>query len=403
MLPSDGPVLREDGTTREDRRAPAALSPPMAHNQSAPATVTPTPAAVPPDPPAQWGGPALFRPIRLRGLELANRVWVSPMCQYSAPGDGTPTDWHLVHLGSLAKGGAGLVFTEATSVEPAGRISPDDTGIWHAAHVAAWRRITDFVHAQGARTGIQLAHAGRKGSSVPPWEGGGGIGPDAPGGWETMAPSAVPFGDHPTPRAMEEADLDRVREAFVAAARRAVDAGFDVIELHAAHGYLLHQFLSPLSNRRTDRWGGDLAGRMRFPLSVVEAVREAWPDDRPLMVRVSATDWAPDDEPGWSLDETVILAGELAGRGVDLVDCSSGGTLAQVSIPIGAGYQVPFAAAVRAGAGIATAAVGMITDPAQAETIVASGAADAVFLARELLRHPTWPLDAARALGGHAA
>ncbi len=340
---------------------------------------------------------ALFEPITLRSLDVANRVWVSPMCQYSADGAGTPTAWHRVHLGQFAIGGAGVVFTEATSVSPDGRISPDDTGIWHDGHVAAWREITDFVRAQGASAGIQLAHAGRKGSTEAPWVGRGRI-PASEGGWDPIAPSAVPFGDLPAPVAMDDGELVRVRDAFVAATRRALDAGFDLIELHAAHGYLLHQFLSPLANIRTDDYGGDAEARMRYPLEVVDAVRAAWPDERPLVVRVSATDWADEGE-GWELDDTIAFAAALGDRGVDLVDCSSAGILAHPSIPVGPGYQVPFASAVRAKAGVATGAVGMITEPAQAEDIVASGDADVVLLARALLRNPAWPRHAAAALG----
>lgn len=341
----------------------------------------------------------LFRPLRLRGVDIANRVWASPMCQYSAPGDGLPQDWHLVHLGQLALGGAGVVFTEATAVEPEGRISPADTGIWSDDHAEAWSRIARFVSAHGAVPGMQLAHAGRKGSTAPPWDGGGPVDPGA-GGWATLGPSPVAFGTLPAPREMTAADMGRVRDAFAHAARRAAAAGFEIVEVHAAHGYLLHQFLSPLSNHRGDAHGGDFEGRVRFPLEVIDAVRAAWPEDKPLVVRVSGTDWAPDDgPPGWTPDDTVALAGILATRGVDLVDCSSGGTLAQAAIPVGPGYQVPFASAVRNKAGVASGAVGMITDARQAERIVAEGDADVVLLARELLRSPAWPRAAATTLG----
>lgn len=345
------------------------------------------------------GSPALLEPLTLRGLEIPNRVWASPMCQYSADGHGTPVDWHLVHLGQLALGGAGLVLTEATSVEPDGRISPDDTGLWHDGHVEAWEPITRFVRAQGARVGVQLAHAGRKASTAAPWMGGGIVPPGA-GGWETLGPSPVAFGDLPAPREMTGADLARVTAAFAAAAGRAVAAGFEVVEIHAAHGYLLHQFLSPVSNRRTDEYGGSFEGRTRWPLEVIDAVRAAWPEDRPLLVRVSATDWAPEGTDGWTLDDTVAFAAVLRERGVDLVDCSSGGSLPDARIPVGPGYQVPFAEAVRAKAGLPTGAVGMITDAAQAEAIVADGRADAVLLARQLLRDPAWPRTAAAELGG---
>jgi 2,4-dienoyl-CoA reductase-like NADH-dependent reductase (Old Yellow Enzyme family) len=345
------------------------------------------------------GGPALFTPLTLREVEMKNRVWVSPMCQYSSPGDGLPTPWHLVHLGGFATGGAGLVMTEASAVERDGRISPEDAGIWSDAHTEAWAPVTAFIRAQGARPGMQLAHAGRKASTYAPWRGRGSVAV-ADGGWETVGPSAVAFGDYATPREMDDADRARITGAFVAAAGRAHAAGFDVVELHAAHGYLLHQYLSPLSNRRGDRYGGDLEGRMRYPLEVVEAVRAAWPADKPLLVRVSATDWAPvDGPPGWSAADTVIFARALAERGVDLVDCSTGGNLPRADIPVGPGYQVPFAAQVKRDAGVPTGAVGMITAAAQAEEIVSTGQADGVFLARELLRSPAWPRAAAATLG----
>jgi 2,4-dienoyl-CoA reductase-like NADH-dependent reductase (Old Yellow Enzyme family) len=343
--------------------------------------------------------PASFSPLTLRGLEIPNRVWASPMCQYSADGAGTPVDWHLVHLGQLALGGAGLVITEATAVEPDGRISPWDTGLWCDAHVEAWERITRFVRGQGVRIGVQLSHAGRKASTAAPWDGGG-IVSSGTGGWETMGPSPIGFGSLPAPREMTEADLTMVRNAFVDSTKRAVAAGFDLIELHAAHGYLLHQFLSPLSNHRNDAYGGDWDGRIRLLLEVVEGVRAAWPEDRPLLVRVSATDWAPEDEQGWTLDDTVALAPLLAERGVDLIDCSTGGNIARPSIPLRPGYQVPFASAVRAKTGIPTGAVGLITEPSEAEAILAEGDADAVLLARALLAEPTWPRRAAAELGG---
>lgn len=337
----------------------------------------------------------LFTPLRLRATTFANRVWVSPMCEYSAV-DGVPQDWHLVHLGSLARGGAGLVFTEATAVLPEGRISPVDTGIWSDAHVDAWRRIADFVRSQETVPGIQLAHAGRKASTEPPWIGRAYVPPEQ-GGWvEVMAPSAIAFGTLPAPIAMSTDQISAVVAAFGAAARRAVDAGFEVVEIHAAHGYLLHTFLSPLSNQRTDRYGGSFDNRVRIVLEVVDEVRGQWPEERPLVVRVSASDWV---EGGWDIDQTVALAGLLRERGVDLLDCSSGGISTQAEIPIGPGYQVPFAARVRRETGLPTGAVGMITEPRQAEQILADGAADVVILARALLRNPHWPLLAAHELG----
>ncbi|HWP35068.1 MAG TPA: NADH:flavin oxidoreductase/NADH oxidase [Thermodesulfobacteriota bacterium] len=337
----------------------------------------------------------LFTPLALRGIEFRNRIFVSPMCQYSSD-EGLPTDWHLVHLGSRAVGGAGLVMVEATAVVPEGRISPWDSGIWSDRHAEAFRRIVAFVKAQGAVAGIQLAHAGRKASVEVPWRGGRPIPPGA-GGWQPVAPSPVPFAEgYPVPRALTEADIEEVVAAFAAAARRALAAGFEVVEIHMAHGYLLHEFLSPLSNRRTDGYGGSLERRARLPLRVAAAVREAWPAHLPLFVRISATDWV---EGGWDLPQAVQFARWLKELGVDLVDCSSGGLVPTARIPVGPGYQVPFAAAIRREAGIATGAVGLITAPEQAEQIVATGQADAVLLARELLRHPYWPLHAARALG----
>ncbi len=335
----------------------------------------------------------LFTPYPLRETTVRNRIWVSPMCQYSAV-DGVPNDWHLVHLGALARGGAGLVFTEATAVTPEGRISPADTGIWNDTQQQAWAGIVEFLHARGATAGIQLAHAGRKGSTQPPWEGRGGVA-DEDGGWEPVAPSAVAFPGLRDPRALAPDELPGVVDAFVRGARRALEAGFDVVEIHAAHGYLLHEFLSPLSNRRTDEYGGPFENRVRLLLEVVRGVRGAVPETSPLVVRISATDWV---EGGWSGDDSVRLAGLLKEAGVDLVDVSTGGN-APADIPVGPGYQVPFARRVRQEAGIATGAVGLITEPKQAEDVLADGSADVVLLARELLRNPHWPLRAAHELG----
>ena len=338
----------------------------------------------------------LLSPHTLRGVTARNRIWVAPMCQYSAV-DGMPGDWHLVHLGTRAVGGAGVVLTEATAVSPEGRISPQDTGIWNDEQAQAWARTVAFVQSQGALAGMQLAHAGRKGSSRRPWEGPGTVGLED-GGWVPVGPTADPYPGLAEPTALDEAGIAKVRADFVAATSRALRAGFDLIEVHAAHGYLLHEFLSPLSNTRTDAYGGDLAGRMRLVLEVVEDVRAVWPQDRPLLLRISATDWV---EGGWTVEDSVALAKEAAARGVDLVDCSSGGNSPDQSITLGPGYQVPFAAQVRRDAGVPTGAVGMITDPAQAEQVLAEGSADVVLLARELLRDPHWPLHAAAVLGDH--
>ena len=339
----------------------------------------------------------LFEPQTLRGATARNRIWVAPMCQYSAA-EGMPHDWHLVHLGARAVGGAGVVLTEATAVSPEGRISPQDTGIWNDEQAAVWARIAAFVQGQGALAGIQLAHAGRKASTRRPWEGRGVVAAED-GGWTPVGPSALAFPGLAEPLALDDDGIAKVRADFVAATRRALSAGFDLVELHAAHGYLLHEFLSPLSNTRSDCYGGDLAGRMRLPLEIVEDVRTVWPQDKPLVLRVSASDWT---EGGWTPEDSVALAKEAAVRGVDLIDCSSGGN-ALTEIPLTPGYQVPFAAAVRAGAGVPTGAVGLITDPAQAEQILADGHADVVLLARELLRDPQWPLHAAAALGAEVS
>ena len=339
---------------------------------------------------------ALLTPFTLRDVVFRNRIAVSPMCQYSSE-DGFTNDWHLVHLGSRAVGGAALVITEAAAVEARGRISPQDLGIWKDEHVEFLARIAAFVRQQGAVAGIQLAHAGRKASTRRPWEGSGVI-PESDGGWRAVAPSAVPFsaGD-PAPAELSKTEIRGTVDSFGAAARRALRAGFQVAEIHAAHGYLVHQFLSPLSNQRTDEYGGAFENRIRLALEVAEAVRAVWPAGLPLFVRVSATDWAPR---GWDIDECVELAWRLRAVGVDLIDCSSGGAVPHQKIALGPGYQVPFAARIRKEAGVATGAVGMITTPQQAEEIVSSGQADMVLLAREFLRDPYFPLHAARALGG---
>ncbi|WP_114783949.1 NADPH dehydrogenase NamA [Botryobacter ruber] len=339
---------------------------------------------------------ALFSPLQLRSITLKNRIAVSPMCMYSSK-DGFANDWHLVHLGSRAVGGAGLVLMEATAVSPEGRISPGDLGIWDDAHIPDLQRITTFIEGQQCVPGIQLAHAGRKASRRSPWNGGSALTAEEEGGWQTVAPSAVPFMEaEPTPHALTTTEIQAIVAAFAAAAQRALAAGFKVVELHAAHGYLLHEFLSPLSNQRTDEYGGSFENRVRFVLQITEAVRTVWPEELPLFVRVSATDWT---EGGWTPEETVALAALLQERGVDLLDCSTGGNVAKAPIPVGPGYQVPFAEKVKKETGMRTGAVGMITDVQQAETIIASGQADLVLLAREMLRNPYFPLNAALELG----
>jgi len=338
---------------------------------------------------------ALFTPLRLRETTLRNRIAVSPMCQYSAR-DGLATAWHLVHLGSRAIGGAGLVIAEASAVRPEGRITPDDTGLWSDAQAEAWAPIARFVKEQGAVPAIQLAHAGRKASTEAPWHGGG---PATEGarGWRPVGPSPLPFAEgHPVPRELSADEITAIVGAFRDAARRAEQAGFEVVEIHMAHGYLLHQFLSPLTNRRADEYGGTLENRMRLPLEVARAVREAFPVERPILARLSATDWV---EGGWDLEQSIALARELREAGVDLVDCSSGGLVPHAKVPLAPGYQVPFAEAIRERAGVMTGAVGLITEPAQAEALVAEGKADLVLLARQMLRDPYWPLHAAQALG----
>lgn len=342
----------------------------------------------------------LFSPIEIGSLTLPNRVVVSPMCEYSSE-DGFANDWHLVHLGSRAVGGAGLIFTEAAAVLPEGRISPQDLGIWKDGHVEFLARITAFLHGQGARAGIQLAHAGRKASTYRPWEGEGVVAPAASGWTEVVAPSAVPFApNYPQPEELDRSGIARICEVFREAAQRAERAGFDVIEIHSAHGYLLHEFLSPLSNQRSDEYGGSFENRVRLLLEVVGGVRRVWRRERPLFVRISATDWT---EGGWDLQQSARLARLLKEQGVDLIDVSSGGNVAGAQIPVGPGYQTQFAEAIRAQAAILTGAVGMITDPAQAAHIVRTGQADLVFIAREFLRDPYWPLHAAAALGEAAS
>jgi 2,4-dienoyl-CoA reductase-like NADH-dependent reductase (Old Yellow Enzyme family) len=342
---------------------------------------------------------SLFAPFQLRSVTFANRIGVSPMCEYSSE-DGFANDWHLVHLGARAQGGAGLVTLEASAVQAEGRISSADLGIWKDQHVPALARIAEFIHSQGVRAGIQLAHAGRKASRTAPFGGERALKPEE-GAWQPAAPSAVAFGPgYDQPRALDAAGMAAIVEAFRLAALRADRAGFDYIEVHAAHGYLLHEFLSPLANHRTDEYGGEFINRVRFPLEVVDVVRSAWPAHLPLFTRISATDWA---EGGFTPDEAVAFSRLLREHGVDLVDCSSGGLVPNAQVPVGPGYQVPFAARIRREAGIATAAVGMITEPAQADAIIAHGEADFVFLAREMLRDAYFPLHAAVALGEPAA
>jgi 2,4-dienoyl-CoA reductase-like NADH-dependent reductase (Old Yellow Enzyme family) len=339
----------------------------------------------------------LFDSYTIRAVTFRNRIFVSPMCQYSSE-DGLPNDWHLVHLGSRAVGGAGLVMVEASGVSPAGRITAWDSGIWSQQHADAFRPIAAFIERNGAVAGIQLAHAGRKASTDVPWRGGRVI-REGPHSWQTVAPSPIPFRDgEPVPHELTPGDIEEIVEQFVRSTELALDAGFRVVELHMAHGYLLHEFLSPLSNVRTDDYGGSLENRMRFPLRVAERVRQTWPDHLPLFVRISASDWA---EGGWELRDSIEFAKRLRDLGVDLIDCSSGGAVPGAKIEIGPGYQVPFARAIRAEAGVATGAVGLITDARQADEISSSGSADAVLLARELLRDPYWPLHAAHILGVH--
>lgn len=339
--------------------------------------------------------PHLFEPFTLRGVTLRNRIGLSPMCQYSYQ-DGFANDWLLAHLGARAAGGAGLVIAEAAAIEPRGRITPYDVGIWSDAHIEPLARVSRFIKAQGAVPGIQIAHAGRKANSGRPWESGQPIPAGDPRWWQTIGPSPLAFSPrHQTPQEMSIKDIHSTQALFRQAARRALDAGFEWLELHAAHGYLIHSFYSPLSNQRADAYGGSFDNRIRFLLETVQTIRAVWPERLPFTVRISGTDW---DENGWTVDDSIALAARLKSEGVDLVDCSSGGNLFNANIPFGPHYQVPIAEAVRRGAGIPTAAVGLINDPRQADQIVREGQADLVLLGRELLRNPTWPIQAAQAL-----
>jgi len=343
----------------------------------------------------------LFAPLKIKSIEFKNRIWVSPMCQYSSE-DGHPTDWHLVHLGSRAAGGAGLVVIEATAVSPEGRISPADSGIWSDDHIAGFKRITDFIKSQGSVAGIQLAHAGRKASTPAPWIGGTNVA-KSDGGWQPVGPSLIAFDDgYAVPSAMSHDDIAKAISDFELATERSLQAGFEVVEIHMAHGYLMHEFLSPIANKRSDQYGGSLENRMRFALEVTKAVRSKWPKELPLFARISATDWAEGDA-GWNLKDSTVLCQKLKELGVDLIDCSSGGMLPAAKIPIGPGYQVPFAAAIRKDVNILTGAVGMITEPSQAEGILQEGMADVIFMAREFLRDPYWPQRAAKALDAKIA
>ncbi|MFD8803395.1 NADH:flavin oxidoreductase/NADH oxidase [Streptomyces atroolivaceus] len=352
---------------------------------------------------------ALFEPYVLRSLTVPNRIWMAPMCQYSAevsgPDAGVANDWHFTHYGARAVGGTGLVLVEATAVSPEGRISPADLGIWNDRQVEAFRRITDFLDGQGTVPGIQLAHAGRKSSTDRPWRGGAPIGVGDPEGWEPVAPSPLAYDEsHTVPAELSVEDIQQVVRQFADAAARALEAGFRVAEIHGAHGYLIGQFLSPHSNHRTDLYGGSFENRTRFALEVVDAVRAVWPEDLPLFFRISATDWLTENEDdpreGWTADDTVRFARELLDHGVDLLDVSTGGLAPKARIPAEPGYQVPFAQRVRDETGLPVAAVGLITDPVQAEKILADGSADAVLLGRELLRDPHFARKASRELGG---
>ncbi|WP_406350554.1 NADH:flavin oxidoreductase/NADH oxidase [Streptomyces sp. NBC_00658] len=344
---------------------------------------------------------ALFQPFTLRDVTIPNRVWMPPMCQYSAapegPSTGAPNDWHFAHYAARAAGGTGLIIVEATAVSPEGRISPYDLGIWNDTQVEAFRRITRFLTSHGTVPAIQLAHAGRKASTERPWKGGAPVGPDAYG-WQPLGPSPLPFAaGHPVPTELTVAEIREIVEQFTDAARRALDAGFEIAEIHGAHGYLINEFLSPHSNHRTDAYGGSYENRTRLALEVVDAVREVWPEDKPLFFRISATDWLEED--GWTADDTVRFAAQLKEHGVDLLDVSTGGNASGARIPVGPGYQVPFAARVKAETPLSVAAVGLITDAEQAEKILANDEADAVLLGRELLRNPSFARLAARELG----
>ena len=337
----------------------------------------------------------LFTPLKIRGVELRNRIAVSPMCQYSAV-QGVAQPWHMVHLGARAVGGAGLVITEASGVSPEGRISPECLGIWNETQAEALKPIVDFIRSQGAVAGIQLAHAGRKASTFSPWKGRGTV-PLSQGGWKPLAPSALAFDESsPVPTALDSKGIAQIKQQFVSSAKLALQAGFQVIELHMAHGYLLHEFLSPLSNQRSDAYGGSLENRMRFPIEVAHAVREVMPPNAPLFARISATDWV---EGGWDLEQSVALSTALKESGVDLIDCSSGGTTPTAKIPAGPNFQVPFASRIKKDSGLLSGAVGFITEPEQAEKILQESHADLVLLAREFLRDPQWPLHAAYKLG----
>ncbi|HNS05301.1 MAG TPA: NADH:flavin oxidoreductase/NADH oxidase [Candidatus Saccharicenans sp.] len=336
----------------------------------------------------------LFSPIRIRGLEFKNRIFVSPMCQYSAR-DSQPTDWHLVHYGSRAVGGAACLIMEATAVSPEGRISPDDLGLWSDDFIPAFKRITDFIKTQNVVPGIQLAHAGRKASVSAPWKGDGPLKKEE-GAWPVIAPSAIPFDrNFPVPREMSLEDIEFVKRKFIEAAIRGVKAGFELIEIHQAHGFLVHQFLSPLSNKRIDSYGGSLENRCRLALEIAKGIRENIPDNLPLLVRVSSTDWV---ENGWDIEQSLFLAHRLKEAGVDLIDCSSGGNVPNAKIPAGPGYQLPFSERIKKEVKILTGGLGFITSPEQAETVIRGGQADIVLLGREFLRHPYWPLEAAKKL-----
>lgn len=337
----------------------------------------------------------LFKPLQIRSITLKNRIAVSPMCMYSSE-DGFSNSWHLVHLGSRAVGGAGLIITEATAVSPEGRISPDDLGIWKDEHISGLKEVVNFLKAHGSVPGIQLAHAGRKASTTSPWKGGKLISEEA-GGWEPVAPTAIPFYEgNPAPRELDKEGIEKVKIDFRNAAERALKAGFEVIEIHAAHGYLFHEFLSPLTNKRTDAYGGSFENRSRLLMEVVQEVRKVWPEELPLFVRISATDWV---EGGWNEESSIALSKNLKEAGVDLIDCSSGGNIATAKIPVEKGYQVRFAKNIRNESKILTGAVGLITEAHQADMILKEGQADLIFMAREFLRNPYFPMDAARALG----